>query len=126
MEEAQLEISTIMAAINIIKNAVKSATKKAISRRSLDSHLKKAVTEILKIHPDIAAAEASLRAAEAISGPPSVQTLRTRVLIDRLKSFERSGAAIPRSKHLKLTAKRKMATKKAVIRKTVKRKRKRS
>ncbi len=70
--------------IDALKAGLKKAGKQ-ISKREYAELISEAVRELLKLHPDISAAEAKLLAAEALSLPMSADMLKARRILKAVK-----------------------------------------
>jgi hypothetical protein len=75
-----------VSAISLLKNGLGAARKK-LSKRKCEQLLSAAITELLKEHPDLTAAQARLTAAEATGADPDMQMLRARSMLSSAERF---------------------------------------
>lgn len=92
-------------------------TGKQISKRDYAELISEAVRELLKLHPDISAAEAKLLAAEALALPMSAEMLSARKMLKAVKRERKTTSKKRKKKKVRkkaaAPAKRKAAKKKA-------------
>jgi hypothetical protein len=100
--------------IDALKAGLKKAGKQ-ISKREYAELISEAVRELLKLHPDISAAEAKLLAAEALSLPMSADMLKARRILKAVKKEKKQVSKTQAAKKARKKAgkpARKSATKK--------------
>jgi hypothetical protein len=102
--------------IDALKAGLRKAGKQ-ISKREYAELISEAVRELLKLHPDISAAEAKLLAAEALALPMSAEMLSARKMLKAVKRERKTTAKKRKKKKVRKKAaapsKKKTATPKA-------------
>jgi hypothetical protein len=102
--------------IDALKAGLRTAGKQ-ISKREYAELISEAVRELLKLHPDITAAEAKLLAAEALALPMTAEMLSARKMLKAVKRERKTTAKKRKKKKVRKKAtppsKKKAATKKA-------------
>ena len=98
--------------MNTVKRGLR-AIRRQVSKRRYKELLAAAVAELLKLDPDIARAQASILAAEALGEPPSRDLLTAKEILGKVKSYSAGGARkATKRKPKPKTAKRKATKKK--------------
>ena len=87
MVESSLLILGVTQGISALKKAIKSLKKKT-SKKKYKKLISSAVFELLKLDPDISAAEASILAAEATDEDPSPELLRAKSMLGKAKTYK--------------------------------------
>lgn len=102
--------------IDALKAGLRKAGKQ-ISKREYAELISEAVRELLKLHPDITAAEAKLLAAEALALPITAEMLSARRMLKAVKRERKTTAKKRKKKKVRKKAaapsKKKAATPKA-------------
>jgi hypothetical protein len=100
--------------IDALKAGLRKAGKQ-ISKREYAELISEAVRELLKLHPDITAAEAKLLAAEALALPVTAEMLSARKMLKAVKRERKTTAKKRKKKKVRKKAaapsKKKAATK---------------
>ena len=111
--------------LDALKAGIKAA-KKEVSKKEYTELISEAIRELLKLHPNITAAEAKLLAAEALSLPDSADMLAAREILGTVKDGRKRIAKKKVKKRARKIPKKKAKKKaKIVAKKKVKKKIKR-
>ena len=76
----------IKVAIHLVKDVL-SAARQKLSKRKYEQLLSATITELLKEHPDLSAAEAQLAAAQATGAEPDMRMLRAQSMLTSVRQF---------------------------------------